>query len=44
MWTDISKLDHDTGRVGVAICWKKKFLDLWKEKSTYWAEIKKSLI
>ena len=27
MWTDGSKLDHGTGRVGAAICWKEKTLD-----------------
>ena len=35
MWTDGSKLDHGTGRVGAAVCWKEKTLDSWKEKSVF---------
>ncbi len=43
MWTDGSKLDHGTGRVGAAICWKEKTLDSWKEKSIFLSKNKEIL-
>ena len=33
MWTDGSKLDQRN--TGVAICWKSRNLDQWKEKSYF---------
>ena len=41
MWTDGLKLDH--GRVGAAVCWREKALDLWKEKSVFLGKIKEIL-
>lgn len=41
MWTDGSKLDH--GRVGAAVCWREKTLDLWKEKSVFLGKNKEVL-
>lgn len=42
MWTDGSKPDH--GRVGAAVCWREKTLNLWKEKSVFLGKNKKFLM